>query len=258
MAITLANTFEGGTNGTTLTPLVGGNTGGGSGNYFDAITNVGGTIAFDSTRAAHGSLSMKIATTTASQTYAQWYASITGGPYGTLWFRAYLYFTANPTNQHKIFVWATTAANAASVFISTAGKIILADSNGTTQVTSTASIPLNSQFRLEGFCDGSATVGRLSFSMWTTSMDSAGAADETQTSTASLNTLGVLAKAIAGCQSSVASVGPYWTDDLAVSSTGPIGPAVTATTVTAGVAGATGVPAVPVDAVSVSMTIQGL
>jgi hypothetical protein len=256
MAIALANNFEGGSNTTLMTT---GNSGGTSGNAFDLCNPGSVSPTFSSTHAAHGSLAMQVTTTTAAQPFCQWFASITGGPYGTLWMREYLYFTANPTNQHKSFVWATSAANAGSVFISTAGKILLADSGGTVRVTSTASIPLNAWFRLEGFCVGSATVGQLGFSMWTTSMDSAGAADETQTSAASFNTLGLLTKAIVGCQSSVASVGPYWIDDYAISSTGAIGPVSSGSaSPNAGLAASSGAAPSSTPTASVNMTIMGI
>ena len=150
-------------------------------------------------------------------------------------------------------MWAA-AANCASVFISTAGKILLADSGGSVRLTSAASIPLNAWWRLEGFCVGSATVGQLSFSIWTTSMDSSGAADETQTSAASFNTLSTITKAIGGCQTTIASVGPYWIDDLAISGTGAVGPV----GFTAGTAPATGVPGAPVAGVTLNMTILGV
>ena len=259
MAILLSNSFEGGSNGVTLTPLVGGNTGGASGDFFNGVINtVPGTIAFDSTHAAHGSLSMKIGTTTASQTYCHWNStSITGGPYAQMWYRTYLYLTANPTAQYKVVTTGTGAANCGSVYVTTAGKIICSDGSGTTRLTSAASVPLNAWFRLEGFMVGSATVGQVSFSMWT-SMDSAGTATETQTSAASFNTTGAVNQIMWGSQSSIANVGPYWMDDVAISATSAVGPVSSGTTANAGNASASAGSGGQVPSVALNMTIQGV
>jgi hypothetical protein len=59
---TLANSAEGGSDGVALIPGVTGNTGGGSGDFFDWVApNAGGTIAFSAAAAAHGSLGIEFA-----------------------------------------------------------------------------------------------------------------------------------------------------------------------------------------------------
>jgi hypothetical protein len=223
---TLVNNFEGITpSGTTLTAGAGGNTGGVSGSFFDTITIVaGGTLASDSTHAAHGNLGVKVATGgTAGGSSCSWTTSLTGSTIPTVWFREYLYFTANPAAQHRVFA-ALAAAVCGSINISTAGKVVAQNAAGTAVLTSTASIPLNQWFRIEGFITGDAAVGQIEFKLFTTALDSA-TADETQTSAANLNTNAAITRAAFGITgTSIANAGPYWIDDAGASDAGYLGP----------------------------------
>jgi hypothetical protein len=220
----LTNSFEGGTSGIQITT---GNSGGTSGNAFDTATQgSGGTLDFDSSHAAHGLLSCKLATTTAATTFLQWAASF--GSQATFWYRGYFYFTANPAATIRLFncTTATGATSVMSLSLNLSGKLIVSYSgSGTSFVTFTASIPLNQWFRVEGLCVASATVGQVGASLYT-SLDSLTPA-ETHTSAANLAT-GALSGTTSysfGDSNGVGSVGPFWLDDIGLSSTGPLGPA---------------------------------
>jgi hypothetical protein len=221
----LTNSAEGGTNGTTLTT---GNTGGASGNAFDAITlSPSATLAFDNTHAgAHGSLAIQAATITSNpNSHADWTsASITAA--GQLWFRVYLYFTAFPSASLPVVAWRSGASAAASLKITTVGRISMFQATNTqigiTSNTSTGIIPLNQWFRIEGNAVGSATAGQVQVQTFFTSMDGT-TPDETANSSTSQNTTGNLDQMQFGI-GNVAALGPFWMDDLGVSDSGALGP----------------------------------
>ena len=196
-----------------------------SGNAFDSVgTGSSATTVFDNTHAAHGSQSAELATIGSAATYVQWTTAGSAPNVAQAWFREYLYFTANPTNQHKVWSCVNGGTAVMSVFVTTSGKLLVTYSgSGTTFVTFTASIPLGAWFRVEGFIIASATVGQVSASLYTVK-DSATAA-ESHTSAANLNTASGNPTAYNfGTFTAVAAVGPYWMDDIALSSTGPVGP----------------------------------
>jgi hypothetical protein len=99
----LTNSFESGTNGTTITT---GNSGGASGNAFD-VTEASGTsiLVYSNTQAAHGSLSAEFANNGDGANSVSWSTSL--GTQTQVWFRAYVYFTANPsvTLSSLIIFW---------------------------------------------------------------------------------------------------------------------------------------------------------
>jgi hypothetical protein len=216
----LANSFEGGTNGTTITA---GNSGGTSGNAFDTTsTGAGATTAFDNTHAAHGSLSCEIATTSSATSNVQWAASM--GTQAQVWFRLYLYFTANPAAAIRVFS-VNNGTVAAFLRITTTGQLVMVNGNGTVAITtSTATIPLNQWFRVEGFVLASLSVGQTELKLYSTA-DSV-TPTETDTSAAN-NNLGVstLTNYLFGITSATPSVVAYWQDNLGLSSTGYLGPA---------------------------------
>lgn len=214
----LQNNAEGGTSGTTVTT---GNSGGVSGNAFDAVNiGTGAAVTFDNTHAAHGGLSYNVSVgATSANANLQWSTSM--GAQTTIWFRAYYYLTANFSVAHRIFECTTSGTLVGSVELSTTGKIIMQNTAAAAVLTSTNSVPLNQWFRVEGFITGSATVGQLSFSLYST-QDSQ-LALESQTSTATQNTTGSPDTYLFGIIGTT-STGPYWIDEPAISNTGLIGP----------------------------------
>jgi fibronectin type 3 domain-containing protein len=159
-AALLANTFEGGANGTAITAA---NSGGGSGNAFNTVSCSAGTLTYNAQSAAHGSESA-LATPGTNTCYVQWSKSITavGEAYG----RAYVNFSADPTGTVVLLkALSSSSVRDVQVSLSKTGKLSVTDANGTTQVTFTQSIPLNSWVRLEWHLI-SATNGTFELRMY--------------------------------------------------------------------------------------------
>jgi hypothetical protein len=218
---TLFNTAEGITpTGTTLTT---GNTGGLSGNAYNSIfIGTNATLVSDTSQAAHGGTSVQVATgTTATTAIAEWTTSL--GTQYTAWFRIYCLLTATPTLGWRAFTARSSSAHAASLLFS--GTAIQLAAGPAFSVpggaTFTTPLPIGQWFRVEGFFIGDAANGAVSASIYT-SMDSY-TPNETRTVT-SINTTGPLTQYWFGQSSSVANTGPFWFDDVGLSSVGPIGP----------------------------------
>ena len=215
--------------GTTVTT---GNSGGGGDAAWDATSiGTGATDASDSAHAAHGNLSNQLATGgTAGTTYNKW--TTQAGSIPQVWFREYLYFTANPAASHRVWSCFQGATLVAAVRLGTSGVFTFLDAAGAaiTNMTLTTAIPLNQWFRIEGYVIGDASVGQVELKLFT-SMDSL-TATETKASTATQALTGVPNDYRFGMSSSLANVGPYWQDDVALSSTGYVGPAGTQVTLT--------------------------
>src|SRR6266851_3113313 len=130
----LTNSAEGITpSGTTVTTA---NSGGASGNAFDAVTvtSSGQTCASDNAQAAHGALSIKLATgATAAGTFVRWTTSM--GTQTTIWFRVYAYYQANPGSSVRLWNATASGTSCGSVLVTTAGKLLFANSAGTTVLT---------------------------------------------------------------------------------------------------------------------------
>lgn len=219
----VTNSFEGGTNGTLLTTA---NTGGTSGNAFDVVNNTGSGAVdnFDNTHTAHGTMAIKVATgVTGVQACTRWTTSV--GTVSQAWFRAYLYFTAIPTAITRFMGYANSSGSntCGIVAVNTSGKIQFFNASGSSIITTTNVIPLNAWFRVEGMLIGSATVGQLQLKTFTTSMDGV-VPDELLTSTATQNTFGSPGMFSFGQVASTASVGPFWMDDVGISTLGYLGP----------------------------------
>ena len=224
-AFLLRNSFEGGIPlGATVSTV---NSGGGSGNAFDSVTTstTHATVTFDSAESdAAGLLSGKIATdATSGNAYVTWQTSL--GLQTQVWFRVYCYFTAFPAgNLRLIRLESSATTQCALIEITTAGQVRTLNAASTTLTTSTATIPLNRWFRLEGYCIGSPNLGQVQVKLFSTSpYGPVSGADETDTSAAA-NTLSSIGKIDFGNPNSSAST-TFWIDDLGVSNTGYIGPA---------------------------------
>lgn len=215
----LSNSFEGGTNGTSITHA---NSGGTSGTAFDFVTvGTGGTCQYSNTQAAHGSLSCNVATgSTATGTSFGW--TTTFGTPTQAWFRCYLFFTANPATSCRFYTTTNTSGTGlARWLVNSSGKIVVQNDAGSniTGMTSTNSIPLNAWFRVEGMMILSATVGQVETKLYLTPDSTT--ADETDTSAATQATLtGTISGWQFGPVAAVANQGPIFIDDVALSSTG--------------------------------------
>lgn len=229
MATLLTNSFEAVTpSGTTVTAA---NSGGGSDSTFDVVQAppAGGTLASDSTHAAHGSLGCKVATgATSGNTYVSWTTSLDTGSL-TVWWRMYLYFTANPGANVRVKALLNSGNLVCGCIISTSGLVITNfASAGTTATTSTAAIPLNQWFRLEGKDIVSTSVGQTEVKLFS-SMDST-SPTETDTSAATQNNGSAFSALRMGATTSAANVTAFWMDDVGYSDTAYIGPVATAYT----------------------------
>jgi hypothetical protein len=237
---TLLNNLEGGTSGTAVSAA---NSGGTSGNAFDAVNIVtGGTLAYSSAHAAHGTLSMVAATgtTTTSGSYAQWGTSL--GTVTTHYGRAYLYLSAAPASTDAVIEYLSAGTFRAGIQVTTGRQIQVQDAAFGFIHTFTAVIPTAQWVRVEWQIVFSATAGQAVISYYA-SMDSA-TATETYTSPASQN-FGASANQLQfGWNNGHASQPSVYFDDLGGSTTGLLGPATTtwtlagATTVTSSTAGA--------------------
>jgi hypothetical protein len=226
----LANSFEGGTNGTAVSAAT---SGGNSGNALDVVTTAGGaTINYSNAEAAHGSLSGEFTEpSTTQQCFVEWTTSLLGTASGLnqIWFRAYCYFAAFPEASIRLISALSSSAFCGGVSISsTTGKFSLVNAAGTAQTltngltTSTNAMPTGAWFRFEGYIIGSATAGQVVLSMYET-MDST-VATESEATAATLNTTGVLNAIRFGDPSDGISFS-FWLDDLGSSDTGYLGPA---------------------------------
>jgi hypothetical protein len=219
-AITLTNSAEGGTSGATVTIA---NSGGGSGNAFDGVSiGTGATGIFDSSQAAHGGLAYAFATgSTAALARVQWTASM--GTQTQVWYRAYLYFNADPAATVRVLDQDQGHYAAAVVVVLPSGRLqVRTGTTGTQTLTSTNTIPLHQWFRIEGFVTGSATAGQVQLELFKTADSTT--PDETDTSAPTINTTGSVDTYNFGVSSSTANVAEYWEDDIGVSNVGYLGP----------------------------------
>jgi hypothetical protein len=224
----VTNSFEGVTPaGTTLTTA---NSGGLSGTAFTTVGTTS-TSPVSATGAAHGYLCMSVSNSNvAANSYMQWTSASAFGSQATTYFLLYAYITAAPNATVRLFNMTSTSGTASvmSVQLTSAAKLqITYGSSGTSYVVFTAACPTNSWFRVEGFAVASATVGQVSASLFSTSMDGL-VADETHTSAASLNT-GALSGTTTysfGDSGSTALTSAILFDDIGLSSLGPLGPSI--------------------------------
>lgn len=225
---TLTNSFEGGTSGTTVTT---GNSGGASGNAFNAVTvGTGATVAFDNAHAAHGLLSLKVATgASTAQAFTSWTTSL--GTQVQVWFRLYLFVTASPAVNTRLWAAFQGATTCGAIRLNTNRTVTFTNAAGAaiTGMVSASVLPTNTWVRLEGFLTGSNTTGQVELKYFATA-DSP-TATETLTSAATQALTGNPNTYDFGFSASAAAnIGPYWLDDIGMSSTGYIGPVVTPST----------------------------
>jgi len=221
----LANCFDGISNGTTVTT---GNSGGASGQAFDNTTiGTGAGIVADTSIVAHPygpAASGKFTTGgTAATAFVNHGSSFPTNP-ATCYFRVYGYFTANPSSAVRMVWFGSSGTLAGAFVVNTTGTISFIDSAAAVQLTSTHTIPLNSWFRLEGYITGAASTGKAEFKCYFTSPDST-TPDETQTSPATLSTLGAISFVRWGIVNSLSNI-TLRLDEVLVSDIGYMGPSV--------------------------------
>jgi hypothetical protein len=223
--VTVTNDFEGGTNGVAISTS---NAGGIGNTQFDQVTATATCLVnFDNTHPGHGSLGMLCQTGgTAGEAYVMWSTAL-GGATATVWLRAYLYMTANPGTQTRLFRWLNVSTVRGSVQITTTGKLLISDSAGTGVGTMTNSVPLNQLVRVEAQCTGDPSAGVLEVKLF----DSPESTSPLETVTATAqNTGGTIDRARFGQTGTAVASITYWLDDLGGSNGGYLGPVGTAGT----------------------------
>jgi hypothetical protein len=218
---TRQNTFEGGSDGTTISTA---NSGGASGQAFDiASAGTGTTLAYEADRPAHGSLGMLVATgaTAATATVGWTVASLPTTQ--QWWHRFYWELTAAPATTQRIARFAADGTLAAALRVNASRQLQIADAANVGQGTMTTAITVNSRVRVEWRVLGHATAGEIEVRLWLTP-DSTGAADETLLVTA-LNTFGAVNQVEGGWLTASTNVPAAYWDDFAASNITWVGPA---------------------------------
>lgn len=224
-----SNSFEGGTNGATVSAA---GSGGASGDAFFAVTvTAGGAMAYDNTRAAHGTLSAKV-TGGVAGAIACYYDITASARFGV---RAYFWFTGLPTDDLLLISMyaADHTTRLLSWHINGAGKLRLSDASGTAGVwTAAAAAPLNQWVRLElyGLCGSTTTNATIKGGVFLG--DSTTPIEAIYSSTAgNLGISNQFGRAVVGKPGGTLFATPYWIDDIKAddTATGLLGPFVTFT-----------------------------
>jgi fibronectin type 3 domain-containing protein len=215
-AVLRSNSFEGGSAGAAITAA---NSGGGSGDKFDAVTCSGGNPTYSS-NAAHGSLgaSLAVGTTTCFLQWGPGSIASTTTSYG----RAYVYLPSNPGASTILAkIGDSSFARDAQINLSTTGKLSMIDATNTRQASFTQSIPLNTWVRVEWSLTNSTTTGSFTVSLF-----NGDATSPLETHTVSnINTgasFGSLQ--IGSVIATSTAVGTIGLDDIAYGVSGPLGP----------------------------------
>lgn len=228
----LVNSYEGNTPGSPPGADLGGASGPGQNlgtaagfGWDSVVVSAGSAMVIDTSKSHSGRASGKITTTSGVTCYTAWNGGTVlqaAGP--KVWFRRYLYFPANPGTQHQVLSALVSGSAVADLGVNTAGKLYMrARATGSNVVITTASVPLNQWFRVEGFIFSDASAGQVQVQLFS-SPDSV-TADETQTSAASLNTLGGNINQLRpGLGTGGVTGVDFNFDDDAVSFSGPVGP----------------------------------
>lgn len=202
------NTFEGGTNTTTITT---GNSGGGSGNAFDVVNiGSGSGVTFDNTHAHTSSLAGKMASGTGNGATVRW--STTIGSQTQVWGRQYIYITANPSADLSIF------SNGFDLYVTSTGKVKLV---GIATATSTNSLTLNQWNRIEHRYNA-AVSGTFEAQLFVTDPD---ATSPTETIASTGNYSGISVSTYDFGVFRTGTSGTMWIDDININTTAYPGPA---------------------------------
>ena len=220
-----SNTFEGLSNGTGITS---GNSGGASGDAFDLMTlGSGATATADTSKSAHGSVSMKLATgVSAADCVAEWTTKI--GSQTVNYGRAYLWIGSNPGTNHRLFDLVASPNLCGAIYLTTTGKLQPVDTGGGQMTITTNSVALSQWIRIEWKYTASTTVGQAEIRLYNTADSTT--ATETQVSAASFNTQASFNEYRFGAAGDPMPANrTVWYDDIGLSTVDFLGPAATPT-----------------------------
>ena len=158
MALPLYNSAEGQANGTVPTGGSGGNTGGSSGDYFDAVTiGTGETLVFDSAQFANGARSYRHTTdATVHAQYLQWAAQLgTLSTNQTLFVRWYYRAPSIPSSSVRMLQILNGSTVLLGVIHASGSGDVGVQAGTTTQTPQTATaLTANTWYRIEGHFTG--------------------------------------------------------------------------------------------------------
>lgn len=228
MAVLTAD-FEAGTNGSTI--LIGD---AGSASAFDTAQVGGGTLTYDTSRAAHGTKSAKVSPVS-SANYVGWAGSISSQP-SPFFGRFYVNFTSFPTTfvpwfslGHGAYTSGTMSMDLDFGAASGASMRIVVGGNTASPFTFTTTLSANQWYRIEYSCVPSATVGQAQVKLYS-SPDSITAAEDSTLKTG-LNTLASpIDHAAFGTAGGAANSFTYWFDNIVTNATAFPGPFPVSTT----------------------------
>jgi hypothetical protein len=214
----LANTFEGGTDGVTISAA---NSGGASGDAFGTV--VGTQIVFSAASAMHGGMGMKVDNPGATTTYAPWTGL--GALTVRTFFRVYIRLSTTPVTNGWYFGAMRDAADLEfGGLVITTGGVVQARNNANSNIAATGGtvlVNIGSHFRLEWAVLPGLTTGELEWKLYNTP-------DSTTVTDTSGNDTGLAFRADLGGirwgSKATAPTGIMEFDDLAVSTVDWIGP----------------------------------
>lgn len=139
-----SNSAEGGTNGSTVTVA---NSGGASGNAFDAAARSGtGTLTYSNASSAHGGLSIHVNTPVAADTsFVVW----STGNDADVAARFYLYLNALPSSAVNILTVRSASAQTAVIALNSTNRLQLQNAASGVVNTMTNSLSINTWYRVE-------------------------------------------------------------------------------------------------------------
>jgi hypothetical protein len=214
--VLLTNNAEGGADGVTVTT---GNSGGASGNAWDAVTiGTGATVTYDNDHAHGGSLAYKFLSGS-TRTDVNW-TSASVGTETEVWGRLYLWLVANPAAELALLRVRSGASQCARLALTTSGTIVIRNAANGVAGTQTNAVATGQWVRVEFRVLASTTVGQIDVRLYN-SAESATPTESTALTglvlTASLNEINW--GPVGGTAGET-----YWLDDLVLNDTGFPGP----------------------------------
>lgn len=150
MAVPLGNSFEGGSDGTTQTQGSGGNTGGGSGDYFDTVTIGASAVSrFAAAAQMHDTLGWEIVQpASAVATFNEWSAQL-GTVSGQIWGRVYVRLASGTFSTTFTLIRPRNGATTCGGILLTSAAKVRVQDNLAAFTNSTTSLSVNTWYRIE-------------------------------------------------------------------------------------------------------------
>jgi RHS repeat-associated protein len=215
----LANSAEGGTNGTTVTVA---NSGAGSGDPFNVVTRgTGAALTFATAAAKHGSLGYSLTATSGTTTALTW------NGYNATSAAVRFYYNPGatlPSTTVRLLDVRNSSGTAARILMTSSNQLIVQNTAGTTLKTFPTALSTNTWYRIELGVSISATAATVNAAYYpgdsTTPVDTAYSTSTANTGTTNITTISI------GDTTSGTWAGTEYLDDLAIQpgTTSYIGP----------------------------------